>query len=248
MNLNFIKRKATRMVMVAVFSIRNRIERWIMKYSPHADDPFLATTTFPWIADLEENWRDIRAELDVLLLSPDQIPDIQQISVAEKFLTKDSLWKSFFFYGHGFKAESNCAKCPKTASLVANIPGMRMAMFSILYPGKKLPAHRGPYKGLLRYHLALKTSSKPEECGIRVGSEERYWVEGSSLLFDDSFEHEAWNNSDTVRVVLFVDIVRPLRPPARDLNNFILRAIARSPYVTNARRRQLAFDDALTGT
>ena len=119
---------------------------------------------------------------------------------------------------------------------------MQTAFFSILAPRKHIPDHRGPFKGLLRYHLALKIPEPRELCRIDVGGELRHWEEGKSLLFDDTYVHEAWNDSDDVRVVLFVDVVRPVRPPAEYLSRALIAAIKWSPYVGDAKRRHLDWE------
>ena len=93
------------------------------------------------------------------------------------------------------------------------IPGMTTAMFSILSPRKHILDHRGPYKGVLRYHLGLIVPEDAERCRIRVGEDVRHWEEGKSMIFDDTFNHEVWNDTDETRVVLFVDVLRPLPFP-----------------------------------
>jgi aspartyl/asparaginyl beta-hydroxylase (cupin superfamily) len=106
----------------------------------------------------------------------------------------------------------NCLRCPATAAVLRAIPGVITGFFSILGPGKRLPPHYGPYRGVLRHHLALIVPEPLEKCGIRVDDQTRHWTEGQSLVFDDTYEHEAWNDTDGERVVLFLDIKRPLRP------------------------------------
>ena len=69
-------------------------------------------------------------------------------------------------------------------------------MFSILSPHKRIPPHVGPYKGVLRYHLALKVPEPADQCGITVHGVTRHWEEGKSLVFDDVWEHSAWNETD----------------------------------------------------
>lgn len=195
---------------------------------------FFETESFPWVARLESNWRIIRAELEALLTHREAIPNIQDISVDQHLLTEDDHWKSFFFYAYGHKAEDNCARCPETARLLGSIPGMKTAMFSILAPGKHLPEHRGPYKGVLRYHLGLIIPEPHDCCRIRVGEEIRTWSEGRSLIFDDSHPHEAWNDSAQHRVVLFVDFERPLPLPLALLNRVVIWKISTTPFVTDA--------------
>jgi len=119
---------------------------------------------------------------------------------------------------------------------------MKTAFFSILAPGKHLPPHRGPFKGVLRYHLGLIVPKPEVSCGIRVADETRHWKEGESLVFDDTYMHEAWNNTNRDRVVLFMDFVRPLRFPASLLNWVLLNAIAVSPFVLGAAGNYLAWE------
>ena len=86
-------------------------------------------------------------------------------------------------------------------------------MFSILSPHKHILPHCGPYKGVLRYHLGLIVPEDAENCRIRVGDDIRHWEPGKPLIFDDVFNHEVWNDTDETRVVLFVDVERPLPEP-----------------------------------
>jgi len=95
---------------------------------------------------------------------------------------------------------------------------------------------------VLRFHLALLIPAPAEQCGIRVGSETRHWQEGKALIFDDTFMHEAWNHTGEKRVVLFVDIVRPMRFPANLLNAFFIWAIALSPFVIGSAGNYLRWE------
>ncbi|MDX6288037.1 MAG: ornithine lipid ester-linked acyl 2-hydroxylase [Frankiales bacterium] len=191
---------------------------------------------------LETGWPEIRSELDDLLRDVAKLPNIQDISTVQRRVSADNDWKVFFLYGHGYKSELNCSRCPRTASLVESVPGMRTAFFSILAPGKRLPPHRGPYKGLLRYHLGLRVPDPPADVWIKVDGELRHWAEGQSLLFDDTYEHEVWNGTSGHRVVLFLDVIRPLKEPAASINKIILGLLAKTPYVQDARRRELGWE------
>jgi beta-hydroxylase len=218
------------------------IDRLIARASLVPTTTFLPTDTFPWVRKLEDNWKTIRAELDEVLKYREQLPNFQDISTDQESITDDDRWTTYFFYGYGFKSETNCARCPETARLIAEVPGMTTAFFSILSPHKHIPDHRGPYKGVLRYHLGLIVPEPREACRIRVGDDFAYWEEGRSLLFDDSFDHEAWNDSDGYRVVLFMDVIRPLRPPVSWLNKAVIKAVAVSPYIGDAKRRHLDWE------
>jgi beta-hydroxylase len=219
------------------------LERWLARHSTVGDRTFFDVEEFPWARILEQNWTLIRAELDEVLADQEQLPNFQDISTDQATITDDDRWKTYFLFGYGFKSEANCRRCPQTARLVDQIPGMQTAFFSILAPGKHIGAHRGPWKGVLRYHLALKIPEPREGCRIRVGDDVRHWHEGSSLIFDDTYEHEAWNDTEGTRVILFVDFNRPLRQPAATVNQVTLKAIAISPFIQDAKQRQLGWEE-----
>lgn len=212
-----------------------QLEKLIAHFSLVGNYTFFDTEQYGWVADLESQWLIIRKELDVLLKQVDEIPNFQDISTDQSSITQDNRWKTYFFYAYGIKAEKNCEKCPKTTGLIERIPGMKTAFFSILLPHKHIPEHCGPYKGLLRYHLGLRVPQPKTNSRIRVGDDIRFWEEGKSLIFDDTFPHEAWNDNDDIRVVLFLDFVRPMRFPLSLINQLILQLIAWSPYIQTAK-------------
>lgn len=216
------------------------VEALNRRFSQVPMDPFIATDRFPWIQEVESTTTDIVRELQNVQRSI-EIPAFQTISPEQAEITQDNRWRTFILYGLGNRNAENCARCPATEAAVRRIPGMKTAMFSILSPGKKIPPHRGPYNGILRYHLGLVVP-EPDRCAIRVGHETRRWGVGSSLLFDDTYEHEVTNESVHERVVLFVDIVRPLHFPMALVNESMLDAIRRSPFVTEAEQNLLRFN------
>jgi ornithine lipid ester-linked acyl 2-hydroxylase len=198
---------------------------------------FFEPEAFPWVSSIEAQWPAIRKELDGLMVRRQDIPNFQDISDAQKVLTEGDQWKTFWFYGYGEKAEENCARCPETDRILHLIPGMKSAMFSILSPRKHIPEHRGMYKGILRYHLGLIVPGPEGSCRIRVGNDVRTWKEGKSLIFDDSHPHEVWNECDAYRVVLFVDLVRPLPFPLSLANRLIIWAISKTSSITEPMER-----------
>jgi ornithine lipid ester-linked acyl 2-hydroxylase len=211
------------------------IESRVPEYSLIGESIFFDKSHFPWANNLEANWQVIRRELDAVLEHADALPNFQDISPRQHRIANDNLWKTYFFYGFGFKAQQNCDRCPETTRLLQTIPGLKVAFFSILAPGKHIPEHRGKHKGLIRYHLALKVPEPKEACRIRLADQIAYWEEGKSLIFDDTYYHEVWNDTDDYRVVLFLDVARPLRFPMSLLNWVVNRAIALSPIVQVAK-------------
>jgi beta-hydroxylase len=218
------------------------IEKWIGRRSLVGEKTFFEPEQFPWTRTLETNWQAIRAELDEVLKDTEALPNFQDISADQATITDDDRWKTFFLYGFGFKAEGNCRRCPETTRLVESVPGMKTAFFSVLSPRKHIPDHRGPYKGVLRYHLGLQVPEPREGCRIRVGDDIRHWDEGKSMVFDDTYNHEAWNDTDGTRVVLFMDVVRPLPFPESAFNWIVLKAIAISPFIQDAKRKHLEWE------
>ncbi len=167
---------------------------------------YLDPTAFPFTESLEANWQTVRDELERLsknnfMAWPDKFlygqPDQQRYG---------SGWDVFGLYAFGRRIDRNCALCPATSRLVADITGLTTAGFSWLEPGTHIKPHVGYTNAVLRCHLALVV---PDECALRVGPETRSWQEGKCLVFDDTTEHEAWNRSNTSRVVLIIDFTRP---------------------------------------
>lgn len=218
------------------------IERFVGRRSLVGDEAFFPAERFPWIAEIEGNWETIRDEAIALLEDREALPSFQEISTDQVAITNDDRWKTFFLYGYGFQADLGVQLCPKTAALMRQIPGMTTAMFSILSPNKHILPHRGPYKGVLRYHLGLIVPTEKQACRIRVGQEIRHWEQGGSLIFDDTFDHEVFNETDETRVVLFVDVLRPLPRIESLINRLIVRAIGLSPFVLDAKRNQRAWE------
>jgi aspartyl/asparaginyl beta-hydroxylase (cupin superfamily) len=130
-------------------------------------------------------------------------------------------WGAFFLWKFGQRVDEACARCPETARLVdglplADMPGRAPTVFfSLLKPRTRLPAHTGVSNLRAIVHLPLIV---PEACGFRVGGETRAWVEGQAFAFDDTIDHEAWNDSDQLRAILILDSWNPhLTATERDL-------------------------------
>ena len=238
------KRKRRFTVALGLWIIK-RIERALIRYSRVPNTPFLDPSTFSWVRTLEADWTVIRAELERVLEAPERIPNFQDISRDQYNLTQDDKWKSWFLHGYGYKMEHNCALCPETTRILESVPGMFTAFFSVLAPGKHIPLHRGPYRGLLRCHLALIVPEPRQDCWIEVGGETSLWEEGRCIVFDDTYQHRVENNTGGRRVVLFIDIERPLRFPGSLLNRIVLWLIRLSPYIQDARRNQRAWERRL---
>lgn len=218
--------------------LQDRLEAAVAKVSVHGDPPIYETATFPWVAAVEGDWRKIRAELDQVMKFRDQMPSFQEILKEVSPIQSDNQWKTFFLSGIGMDCAENGRRCPETMRLLGKIPGLKTAFFSILSPRKHIPAHRGAYNGVLRFHLGLLVPEPRAHCRIRIGSEFRHWTEGRGLIFDDSYNHEVWNDTEGYRVVLFVDFARPLRQPFHALNEGLMSVSALAPFLREAGDKQ----------
>jgi len=214
------------------------LERRIVKHAKHGNPPVYNPQIFPWVPEVERDWYRVRQELDTVLKRHSELPNFQDITPGVKSIQRDNDWKTFIFYGYGLEYPENLRACPETAALLRKIPGVKTAFFSILSPRKHIPAHRGPYNGVLRLHLGLLVPEPRENCRIRVLDEYVSWEEGKAVVFDDSFDHEVWNDTDGRRVVLFVDFVRPVSWPWSWLNRLALSLAMFTPYIREADANQ----------
>ena len=212
-----------------------RFEAWLGHSSPIGNAPIFPTDTFAWANKLETNWSVIRQELDQVLTDVNALPSFQDIMPRQNRISPDNKWKTYYFCAFGFVATKNCDRCPQTWALLKDIPGLKVAFFSILAPGKHIPEHRGKHKGLIRYHLGLRVPEPKEACRIRVDNTITHWQEGKSLIFDDTYYHEVWNDTDGYRVVLFLDIERPFNFPLSWVNGAVSKLLALSPQVKQAK-------------
>lgn len=181
---------------------------------------------YPEFLILEENYEMIRQECEALLSRKEDIVDMNGLMGKRTTGGIHAVkWKTFFFKTNKFIKE-NCEICPKTAALLKQIPGIRSSFFSILDANQYIKPHKGSYHGFLRYHLGviIPYNNESDQCWIRINENkednERYdkesmhrgetyhWKNGEGIMFNDNYLHEAKNDSDKIRVVLFIDVVR----------------------------------------
>ena len=198
--------------------------------------PVLANETFAWVPRLVAGCADVRAEFDGVWRHPEDIPAFHQIAPDQARISKGTRWKTYALYIFGQAVADNCAACPRTAQLLATLPGLQNAWFSILAPGYHIPAHRGPTRAFVRCHLGLRVPAAFERCWIRVDDQVCLWREGECLLFDDTYEHEVLNDTGEYRAVLFLDIDRPMDALGTWFNRAVLRLMQATHYVKDPLR------------
>ena len=229
-------------------SIVRFAERLNLRYATFGNPTVYDNAMFPWVASIECEWQTIREELDRVMQRRAGLPPMQDITPDAAAITQDTGWKVFLLMAYGIKSRPSIALCPETWRIVRQIPGLKTALFSVFEPGKHLPPHRGPYNGVLRLHLGLLVPEPNERVAIRVGPDVRRWQEGRVLIFDDAYEHEAWNETDKPRVVLFVDFTKPLRFPVNWLNLLLLRLAAFTPYLREGSENLRQWERRFYGT
>lgn len=227
--------------------LRGVFDRVIARSSLVSNDPVLDVRDFAWTALLRDNWRAIRDEAIHVALA--EAPSLATISPDHRSIAQVNMWRSFFLWGYSFPIEDNLAQCPRTAAIVEQIPGLKIpglnsAFFSILAPGTHIPDHRGVTKGLLTCHLGLMV---PREGDVRMCVDQRIvrWAEGETLVFDDTYRHEVWNETGGTRVVLLVQFERPLRNPGKWVADFFLGFVRRSAFVKEAVDNIQIWNDAI---
>jgi aspartyl/asparaginyl beta-hydroxylase (cupin superfamily)/Flp pilus assembly protein TadD len=195
---------------------------------------FYPRSEFPWLAELEAATGEIREEcervlredsgLEPYITRPEGAPLDQWAE-----LNHSRKWSVFYLWRDGSCVDAHAGRCPRTSALLARLPMSTVAgysptaFFSILEPGAHIPAHCGATNSRLIVHLPLVV---PPKCRFRVGSETREWREGEAWVFDDTIEHEAWNESAAPRAILIFDIWHPsLNAAERELIHAAVPAV-----------------------
>jgi len=178
-------------------------------FSAVPNKPYLSLASYPHLTLLKNNWEKIKEEAlsleeGELIKGSDKYNDIGFNSFFRRG------WKRFYIKWYNDFHPSAKMYCPETIELLKQIPSIKAAMFVVLPAGSKLPEHRDPYAGSLRYHLGLITPND-EKCQIIVDGKPYFWKDGEDVLFDETYIHYAENATDKDRLILFCDVERPMK-------------------------------------
>lgn len=190
---------------------------------------------YPSLKLLEEKHEVVRKECENILTFKEDITDIESLSSSTRGGIHAIEWKSFMFKS-GVFIEENCALCPETAKILKRIKGVRTAFFSILNPNQYIAPHEGYYYGFMRYHLGvvIPKNNADKKCWLRIANEKvdhellpekgdkYYWENGKGIVFNDNYSHDASNESDEIRVILWLDIERKLPFVLAKINQLML--------------------------
>jgi len=225
--------------------LRHRVSAVVGRSSKVGDSAVYDNRLFPWVERLEARWPEIREELLAILARRDAIPPLASISPDHRRIAPPAKWKSFFLQGYGYRIEENLRRCPKTAEAIADIPGLNSAFFSILDPGTHIPRHRGGTKAILTAHLGLVVPSDSQACRMALYDHMLHWEEGRAFVFDDTFHHEVWNDSDQLRAILLIQFRRPVGLIGRLVGGLFLFGIRHSRFVQDARGQMGEWEEAM---
>ncbi len=215
---------------------------FIGRQSLVGDVPVYDKNDFPFVKTLEDNWHLVREEVDAILQHRDAIPAFVEVSADQKKIASDQRWKTFVLFGFGKRVETSCSHAPNTARLLSQVPNLQTAFFSILGPNYHIPAHRGVSKTIMRSHLALIVPKDRDNCWIRVVDQNLNWEEGKAFVFDDTYDHEVFNNTGEDRVVLLFDFDRPMKPLGRALHKIFLFGLRMTAYYREPKKNLLTHE------
>lgn len=177
-------------------------------FSKVRNQPYTAVEQFPELKVITENWEVFKEEAARLNEAAEikASEDLDDLGFNSFFRTG---WKRFYLKWYGASLKSAKELCPKSVEILESVGIVKGAMFASLPPGARLVKHRDPFAGSLRYHLGLMTPNS-DDCFISVDGQSYSWRDGEAVIFDETYIHYAENKSDKDRVILFLDIRRPV--------------------------------------
>lgn len=191
--------------------------RWL--YDHRIDTPPVLDTEryFPNAVRFTAAWETLRDEALQIAGQLHTVPRFHELMPQQEEISANDGrdWRMFVMKAYGHVSHENLSRCPAIASILTHCPEVLSATYSFLAPGKHVPEHRGPFRGVLRFHLGL---SMPRDAKGNLGA--ILWIDhkphlldnGECLLWDDTFPHELLNTTDQVRAVLLLDVWRPEMP------------------------------------
>lgn len=226
--------------MTDIYSHAGDALRWI--YDRRIDAPPIlnADRDFPNGVRFADAWRVLRDE--ALAIRMDRIPRFHDIMGEQEAISANDGrdWRMFVMKAYGATVQENLARCPTVARLLEECPEVLSATFSYLAPGKHIPVHRGPFRGIMRFHVGL--SMPRNDAGdlgavLWIAGEPHMLEDGGTLLWDDTYPHEVLNTTNRVRVALLLDVWRPRQPADMAALSSVIVGTARA----FAKRRPEAF-------
>lgn len=225
LGLTPVRRKAKRLTSMAVFALLDVNDRAIGRVKP-ADPSIWDTGLWPWIPAVERLTLEIRDELEAYLKIA-TLPHVAEVSgfapdsdgARESVPVETGAWRTVVLFANGRWVDETASHFPVTRSCFERIHPKANVGFSALEAHSHIAAHVGANRGALRFQLPIIVPGRSGQCRIRIGDDMVHWEEGTGIVFDLSTDHEAWNETDDLRVLLMVEIPQPLPVPWRWLNH-----------------------------
>ncbi|HXZ97559.1 MAG TPA: aspartyl/asparaginyl beta-hydroxylase domain-containing protein [Burkholderiales bacterium] len=158
-------------------------------------------------------WPELRDEAIQVADNLQRVPRFHELmpEQAEISANDDRDWRILVLKAYGMCVRENTTRCPVLAEVVSAVPDVLSAALSFLAPGKHIPRHRGPFRGVIRFYLGLSVpvSADGRPAAVLAIDDREYRIgNGEFLLWDDTFPHEVWNRGEKVRIALLLDIRR----------------------------------------
>lgn len=188
---------------------------------------------FPGAEQFVKAWQEIRDEALAVAAGLRSVPRLHEIMREQADISANDGrdWRVFMLKAYGIEHPQNMGRCPILAALISGTPDVLSASISFLAPGKHVPLHRGPFRGVLRFHLGLCMPTSEDGTPVavlKIASAEYRIADGECLLWDDTYPHEVWNSSDQVRAALLLDVRRRHLPVDMEVFSKLLIATIRA--------------------
>jgi beta-hydroxylase len=187
------------------------------------NEPFYNNSILETTQILQKHWKAFR---DEALSTYKSYTTIKGDQYFNDIVDDENKWKKLYIRWHSDIDPIARKKCPESCKIIENLPGVKIAMFSVLSPGAYIKPHKGPYKGCLRYHLGLSTPNS-DDCYIVVDNIKYSWKDGEGIIIDDTYTHWVKNDTDKTRIILFCDIVRPMNLVGSIMNTLIMNTFGK---------------------
>ncbi len=218
------QRRARSLASMGVFALLDTND-WLIGRFVHDAPSIWDPADWPWIKDVEARTPAIRAELEAYAAAA-ALPLVAEVSgfdpdsegSRESVPVGRGAWRTVILFANGKWIDATARHFPVTRACFADLHPKANVGFSALDPNSHIEAHVGPNRGALRFPLPIIVPGRPGDCRIRIGDEMVHWREGEAIVFDLKTNHEAWNESDQLRVLLMVEILQPLPRPLSWVN------------------------------
>lgn len=182
------------------------------------------STKFPTDKILKKNFHAIKDECTNIYKLKNSLMNFADINKIILYSDEHAdKWKVFPIKFYGEINKTAYKLCPNICKIIEECKDVHIALISILEPGRYIRPHKGPCNTMLRYQLAVQIPSDRKNCWIKINNHKYNWKEGESIVFDDTYLHEVYNNTNEPRIILFLDIERPVKNIFKSINKKLLK-------------------------